>query len=390
MSMQLVIKNALILQSNGTFVKGHVGIDQGHIAALWYGEFPGAYAQVPCIDADGLLACPGLIDTHIHGGEGFGFIIEGTDWGKLEERLASNGVTSVLATGESLPPEGLLAFIDRAVDLAKNNGTNRVEILGIHMEGPYLNKNKKGCHAEEYIRSADKKEIARILERAGGMIKVWTLAPEFAENMAAIETLTAAGISVSIAHTEADYKTALAAFEAGANRVTHTFNTMPAISHRYEGIITAAWQYGAFMELIADGLHISPTIIKMFVSATDPGKIVLVSDNNDLSGMPDGNYFQNNQAITVVNGQLKTGSGNLAGSYSTLNRYAFNLTRWGFSPGAALKMVTENPARSIGVFDRKGSITVGKDADIAILNDQFEAMVTIKGGQVVWMNDTKK
>jgi N-acetylglucosamine-6-phosphate deacetylase len=202
--------------------------------------------------------------------------------------------------------------------------------------------------------------------------------------MEAISSITAAGVSVSIAHTEAGYDTALAAFSAGANRVTHTFNTMPAINHRYTGIVTAAWQQGAFMELIADGQHVSPTIAKMLIAATNPEKIVLVSDNNEFSGLADGNYIQDNRSLIIAKGEMKTEAGVLAGSIICINNCALNVTRWGTPAGAALKMASENPARSAGIFDRKGSIALGKDADIAILNSQFEALMTIRNGKIVY------
>ena len=390
--MRLFVKNGLVLQSNGTFLKGYIGIDKGRIAALWYGETQplcanDGYADAEVIDAERCLVSPGFIDTHMHGGLGFDFCNEKPGWEKLQERLSSKGVTSILSTVSSLPPDETLASIDRIAALVKKNDAAKVDIVGIHMEGPYINKNRKGIHPELCIRLGDKDEVARILERAGGLVKVWTLAPDFEENLAVTKILAAAGISVSIAHTEADYKTAMAAFSAGANRVTHTFNTMPTISHRYEGIISAAWQHGAFMELIADGYHVSPTIVKMFISASDPGKIVLVSDNNEFSGLPEGSYVQDDHHIIIADGQMKTDSGTLAGSNSSLNQCALNLTRWGFPAGTALKMATENPARAAGVFDRKGSIAPGKDADLVILDGQFEAMVTIKGGKVVYRTE---
>ena len=391
--MQLLIKNGLVLQINGTFLKGHIVIDHGKIAALLYDELPPSgealYANIPHIDADGFHISPGLIDTHVHGGNtySFSFANKGTEWKKMEERLSSAGVTSILATGTSLSPDDTLSFIDRVAALVEKNDSSQVEILGIYMEGPYINKNKRGAHREENIRPACKDEVRKILERAGGLVRVWALAPEIEENMALVETLTAAGISVSFAHTDAGYDTAMAAFSAGANRVTHTFNAMPAISHRYKGIITAAWQHGAFMELIADGHHVSPTIARMFLTASDPEKIVLVSDNNELAGLPDGTYIQGDRKLIVAGGQMKTESGSLAGSIACLNKCALNLTRWGYSAGLALKTVTANPACSAGAFKRKGSIACGKDADIVILDGQFDVMMTIKAGRIVYRSE---
>jgi N-acetylglucosamine-6-phosphate deacetylase len=245
-------------------------------------------------------------------------------------------------------------------------------------------------HQEEFIRSASIEEAKLILERTGSFLKVISVAPEISENMAVIETFAAAGVSVSVAHTEADYDTALNAFSAGANRVTHTFNAMPALNQRYQGIITAAWQHGAFMELIADNHHVSPTIMKMFVSATDPDKIVLVSDNNECSGLPEGSYTVHGRHLIVTEGQLKGESGVLAGSIVGLNQCAHNITRCGFSAWAALKMASENPARSIGIFDRKGSITEGKDADLVMLDGQFNVLATIKSGRIVYRSKGKQ
>ena len=385
--MQLLIKNGLILQNNGIFLLGHIGIDEGKIAALWYDEVPALYANVPVINADNYYVSPGFIDTHNHGGNGFGFDCEEAGWEKLESRLSSVGVTSVLATLESSTIDKTLKFIDRIHALTEKNDSNRVEVAGIHLEGPYLNSARKGMHQEKYIRPACKEEIKRILEKAGGLIKVWSLSPEIKENMDVIKTLADAGVSVSIAHTEADYNIAMAAFSAGANRVTHTFNAMPPLNQRYRGIVTAAWQHGAFMELIADGYHISPTIIKMFAAASDPDKIVLVSDNNECSGLPIGSYTVHDRQLIVADGYLKGESGVIAGGVAGLNQCAFTMTRCGISAGTALKMASENPARSIGIFDRKGSISTGKDADLVILNGQFEVMITIKAGRIIYRSE---
>jgi N-acetylglucosamine-6-phosphate deacetylase len=239
-------------------------------------------------------------------------------------------------------------------------------------------------HEEKFVRPAGKDEVDQILKKAGDLIKIWTLAPDIKENMAAIKTLTAAGILVSIGHTEADYDCAMAAFSAGASRVTHTFNAMTALNHRYHGIVNAAWQHGAVMELIADGHHVSFPIIKMFVSATDSSKVVLISDNNECSGLPEGSYTVNNRPLVVVRGRLETETGVLAGTNIGLNKCAYNLTHCGIPAGTALKMVTENPARSIGIFNRKGSISVGKDADLVLLDGQFNVKMTIKNGRIVY------
>ncbi|GHV43432.1 N-acetylglucosamine-6-phosphate deacetylase [Spirochaetia bacterium] len=384
--MKLNIENGLVLQTDGTFIKGQVCIDQGIIQAVIQNknELPAGSGEALTINAENRLVSPGLIDTHIHGGNGFSFTEEKGSYGMLEQRLSSIGVTAILPTGTSLPPEETEGFIRRVKALAENNPANQVEILGIYMEGPYINRNKRGAHREEYIRSAQKDEVLRFLEQAGGLIKVWALAPEIKENREAVELLAVRGVSVSIAHTEADYREAYDAFSAGANRVTHTFNTMPPLSHRYEGIITAAWQQSAFMELIADGHHVSPTVIKMFLAASDPGRVMLVSDNNEFAGSPEGTYTQGSRLLTISAGQIKTETGALAGSIANLNACVQNMVRWGLSPGAALKMATENPARSLGVFDRKGSLTRGKDADIVIFDEKLDPVMTIKGGRVVY------
>jgi len=392
--MQLLIKNALIPQPNSIFLKGHIGIDQGKIKALWYNETIPDYAKscgsVEIIDADGSIVSSGFIDTHNHGGNGYGYDCEQAEWEKIEQRLLSAGVTTVLPTWESSSLDETFTFFDKIQTIAKNNNFNKVEIAGIHLEGPYLNSDRKGMHQEKFIRPASKKEVTSILEKAGSLLKVISLAPEIKENMAVIETLAAAGVSVAIAHTEADYDTAMTAFSAGANRVTHTFNAMPALNQRYKGIVTAAWQHGAFMELIADNHHVSPTIMKMFLSAADPCKVLLVSDNNECSGLPEGSYTVHDRHLIVTKENLRIESGVLAGSVVGLNQCVHNITNCGFSAWTALKMASENPARSIGIFDRKGSIAEGKDADLVILDGQFNVLLTIKAGQIVYRANIKK
>jgi N-acetylglucosamine-6-phosphate deacetylase len=382
--MQLLIKNALIPQNNSFFLKGHIGIDKGRIKALWYGETAPSCENTETIDVDSSVISSGFIDTHNHGGNGYGYNCEKAEWENIEQRLLSSGVTSVLATWESSTLDETFRFFDRIQAIAENNDSNKVEIAGVHLEGPFLNAVKRGMHQEEFIRPASAKEVALVLEKAGGFLKVISLAPEIKENMAVIKNLADAGVSVSIAHTEADYDTAMTAFSAGANRVTHTFNAMPALNQRYLGLVTAAWQHGAFMELIADNHHVSPTIMKMFISAADQNRIILVSDNNECSGLPEGSYTVHNRRLVVSEGQLRIESGALAGSVIGLNKCGYNITLCGFSAWTALKMASENPARSIGIFDRKGSIAEGKDADLVLLDGQFNVLLTIKAGRIVY------
>ena len=382
--MQLLVQNGLILQNNGLFLRGHVVVERGNITALTYGEVPPTCTNGEVLHADNLMVCPGLIDTHNHGGNGFGYTGDENEWKKIQERLSATGVTSLTPTLESETLDETLKFIDRIGALMKKNDSANVDIVGIHLEGPYLNVERKGMHQERFIRTASREEIDRILDRANGIIKIWSMAPEISANMSVIKTLAEAGVSVSVAHTEADYDTALAAFSAGATRVTHTLNTMPALHQRYQGIVTAAWQHGAFMELIADGHHVSSTIIKMFVAASDPGKIVLVTDNNECSGLAEGRYTIHGRPLIIEGTQLQCETGILAGSVAGLNQCALNVSRCGFAAGLAIKMASENPARSVGVFDRKGSIETGKDADMVVMDGQFEVMATVKGGKIVY------
>ena len=379
--MKTAIINGTLLTPFRTVPNAGLLIEGDKICGLFEGKVPAQAERI--IDAKGAFVSPGFIDTHNHGGNGYGYNCEINEWENIEHRLSAAGVTSILATWESSTLDETLRFFDKIKVLEKSNDSNNVEIAGVHLEGPYLNKLRKGMHQEEYIRKASKEEIRIILEKSDGLVKVWSLAPEISDNMDVIELLADSGISVSIAHTEAGYDTALAAFSAGANRVTHTFNAMPTLNQRYQGIITAAWQYGAFMELIADNHHVSPTIMKMFLSATDPDKIVLVSDNNECSGLPEGSYTVHNRRLNVKNGRLELESGVLAGSTAGLNQCAMNVKNCGFPVWTALKMASENPARSIGIFDRKG-IAEGKDADLVILDDKFNVIFTIKAGRVVY------
>ena len=380
--MQLIIKNAIIPQFNCLFIKGHILIEHGIIKQIFYNENISKCDHIEVIEAEGSIISSGFIDTHNHGGNGYGYNCNRNELNNIEHRLFSLGVTSVLATWESSTLDETLGFIKKISNIKREK--NNIEILGIHLEGPYFNKTKKGMHQERFIRKASKKEVSLILKESGGIIKVWSLAPEIEENMNVINMMVKNGISVAIAHTEADYDIAMKAFSLGANRVTHAFNAMPALNQRYHGIITAAWQCGAFMELIADYYHISPTVMKMFISASDKSKILLVSDNNECSGLPEGSYNVQDRRLLVANGRLELESGILAGSIIGLNQSAANVMNCGFSAWEALKMASENPARAIGVFDRKGSIATGKDADLVILDGQLNVKMTIKAGHIVY------
>ena len=387
--MQLIIKNALIPQNRSSFKKGHIVVDQGKIKKIWYSDNIPKCECEKMVNAEGFIINSGFIDTHNHGGNGYGYNCEDNELEKIEQRLISAGITSVLATWESSTFDETLKFIKRIQKYKENKVLKNTEIIGIHLEGPYFNNEKKGMHQEMFIRKASIVEVDLVLKEYGELIKVWSLAPEIEENMSVIDIMAKNGVSVAIAHTNADYYTAMEAFSRGANRVTHVFNAMPALNQRYHGVVTAAWEHGAFMELIADNHHVSPTVMKMFISASDSEKIILVSDNNECSGLKDGSYNVHNRKLFVINGRLELESGLLAGGIIGLNQCARNVMNCGFSAWNALKMASENPARAIGVFDRKGSIAAGKDADLVILDEQLNVKMTIKAGRIVYRSESK-
>jgi len=337
------------------------------------------------VDASAKIVAPGFIDMHVHGCAGFD-VTEGRR-GFLEEMskfLAKYGVTSFLPTIVTATKKKIVKAIENVKEGQKKKGSN---VLGLYLEGPYINIEQAGAQNPRYIRDPDLSEVKEILDAAGKIVKVVALAPERVNAIQIIRELRRHGIVASAAHTSASYQEMLAAIEAGLSHVTHVFNAMSGFDRQEIGAVGAALLHDELTtELIADGVHVHPSAIKMLVKMKGYDKVILVSDAISATGLPDGKYELGGLEIFVKDGVSTLRSGVLAGSTLTLDRAVKNMVECANVPVSdAIKMATLNPARVLGV-KTKGEIKAGADADITILDRNFKVQSVMIHGELLFSN----
>ncbi len=366
------ITNAHIYR-NRRFVRGDLYVLDGHFQPLDAGG--------ETLDASGCLVIPGLIDIHFHGCVGHDFS-NGTEE-DLEAICAyegRNGVTGIVPASMTLPEETLKKAFSLAARL--KDRLAGAMLLGIDMEGPFFSPQKKGAQNPDYLRLPDAEMFFRLQEAAQGLIKIACVAPELEGAIPFIKQVSRS-TKVSIAHTMADYDTAHAAFEAGASHVTHLFNAMPAFTHREPGVVGAAFDAGVVAEMICDGIHIHPAMIRAAFSMLGPRHIALISDSISATGLSDGKYQLGGQDVYVKGRRATLADGTLAGSATNLFDCMKKAIEFGIAPEDAVMMATEVPAREIGCWDHMGSLDLGKIANFVVLNDHWEIQdVYVKGKSV--------
>lgn len=331
------------------------------------------------LDAKGCYVIPGLVDVHFHGCVGEDFS-DATPDGlqKIADYELSQGVTYLCPTGMTLPEEQLTAICENtAAHRAKNSGG--AEVVGAHLEGPFLCMAKKGAQNGDYLHNPDAAMLQRLQQAAQGCVKLVTLAPEQPGAVEFIRVAKELGVHVSLGHTTADYETAKAAFEAGADHATHLYNAMPPLAHRDPGVIGAAWEApGVQAELICDGIHIHPAVVRLTFGLFGKERMIIISDSLRATGMPDGEYPFGGQMIEV-HGNRATILGHpetLAGSVTSLMGCLRQAVSFGIPATDAVRACTYNPARSIGIDNRAGTLDTGKEASIVLLDEKD---LSIKG-----------
>jgi len=342
------------------------------------------------IDAGGLLLVPGYLDLQLNGAFGHDFTADpGTIW-PVSERLPQFGVTSYLPTIITSP----LETVEQArleVLNARPNSYRGAEPLGLHVEGPFLNIQKKGAHNPVYLRQAD--EADSVMTTAtwspDSGVRLVTLAPELPGATAMIEELASRGIVVSSGHSNATYQEALAGFAAGIRYATHLFNAMPALGHRAPGLTAAVLTYpGVVAGLIPDGIHVHPAVIKIIWAMKGPEATNLVSDAMAALGMPPGTYVLNDFEVMVSDEDCRLEDGTLAGSILPLDEALRNLIAiTGCSLPEALATVTTTPAKLLGIEKERGDIQPGMVADLLLLTPELEVHTTIAAGEIVYTKD---
>lgn len=371
----MIIQNGSVFQENKSFKICDLYIENGRIVS--------DINQVndkTVINAEGMLVLPGLIDIHSHGAVGHDFSdgnIEGLK--KILAYQYANGITSYCPTTMTLPRESLLQLfrdmkayetnMKKKGDISdKNMFRNLSRIVGINMEGPFLDPAKKGAHRGEDIAAPDVDFFWECNNACGSLIRLVTLAPNVEGALEFIEEIKDETV-ISLGHSSADYETAKAAFAAGASHVTHLFNAMNAFGHRTPGLIGAAAEHEACMaELICDGVHVHESVVRAAFKLF-PGRIVLISDSMRAAGMEDGVYELGGQQVTVSGNKALLPDGTIAGSVTNLYDCLRKAVSYGIPLEEAIAAATMNPAKSIGIFEDTGSLTPGKRADV-ILTDQ--------------------
>lgn len=360
---------------NHKFEKLSLGISEGKIQIYGAGELPEDISkECGVIDAEGKNIVPGFIDIHTHGAVGVD--VNGAnaeDLKKIGSFFAGNGTTSWLASVLTDTREQTEWCIDEYLKFDQS-GAEVSNLLGIHLEGPFLAAEYKGAMPEHLLRKPDLKLAAEYQERARGNIRYITVSPEVEGAVEAIPELKKLGIAVAIGHSGADYATSMRAIKAGATACTHTCNAMRLLHQHEPAILGAALETDIYNEMICDGLHLHPGIVRLLLKIKGKERLVAITDSIMAAGLPDGRYHLGVNEVVVKNGDATLAeNGVRAGSTLTQIRALQNvLTFTGCSLEEAIPIFTENPAKLIGVFDKKGSIENGKDADLVILDDDLK------------------
>lgn len=374
----MIIRNAKVFSDGCRFVEKDLVIRDGRVV---FGAAPLPEEEV--LDAQGAYALPGLLDIHFHGAVGHDFCdADEAGLQAIADFEASKGVLAICPATMTFDEEILNGIMDVA---AAHKNERGADLVGINMEGPYISPNKVGAQNPKYVMGADAGMFRRLQERSGGLIKLVDIAPEVEGNLDFIRDCHNE-TRISIAHTCADYDTAKAAFAAGASHMTHLYNAMPGITHRDPGPIIAALEEGAEVELITDGVHIHPAMVRFTFNTFGDDHVILIADSMMACGLPDGEYSLGGQAVTVrgPRATLTEHPGTIAGSatclYDCMKHAVLDM---GVPLASAVRAASLNPARSIGIDADYGSLEAGRWGNVILADEQLNILKVIRKGEVL-------
>lgn len=361
----MILKNGQVFL-DGQFVRTDVEVKNGIIAKL--GTLDGS-DEIDCADR---FLIPGLVDIHTHGCVGYDFSTASTfEMNSMLRYYGENGITSILATTVTLSDNDIQKAVDRITEASENDHDGAV-IRGINLEGPYLSPKKCGAHDISLLKEPD----LPFIQSLGNFIKVVNVAPEYQNAASFIDGFCG---KVSIAHTDCDYDTAIEAIRNGADHITHIFNAMNGLHHRKPGVIGAFFDSDAIAEIICDGIHIAPPVLRMMFGAKAE-RLAVISDSMAATGLGDGEYTLGNLKVFVKDSVATLKDGTIAGSTMNVFRMMQNLIQCGIPPEKAIASATHIPADSVGLGDACGHIAEGRDADLVLLSRDFSLeRVLIRG-----------
>ena len=385
--MKTIIKNGIALTSDGSIENAYISIEDGIITDFGT-EKPEDDSTSAIIDAQGQYVVPGFIDIHFHGAMGKDAMdADVTSLQVMSAFCAEHGVTSYYPTTWSASQTDILDAIICIKEY--QHKVHGAQILGVHIEGPYVDLKYRGAQLPGMIRKPDEAEYRSWFE--SGVVKIVTCAPEVEGCREFISEAIDNGVRISIGHSHADYDQVIDSADQGATQATHIFNGMVGLHHREPGTVGGILDDPRILaQVICDGVHLHPAVVRLVFQVKTKSGMVLITDAVRGAGLPDGDYENKGQKFSVRDGVARTPEGGLSGSTLTLDLALRNVIRFtGCNLEDALAMVTTTPAREMGVLDRKGKIAQGYDADIVLLNSDLGVEKTLVKGEVVYSKDEK-
>ncbi|MFG2402109.1 N-acetylglucosamine-6-phosphate deacetylase [Streptomyces lydicus] len=383
-SRRTVLVGARIARPSGVVGSGRITVEGGRIAGVHSREVdPAGGDAAGVVDLTGHLIVPGFVDMHVHGGGGGSF--SSADPGEcmtVVETHRRRGTTSMVAstvTGE------LTELARQAAVLAEL--VQQGELAGIHFEGPFISPQRCGAHQPGLLRDPDPADVRKLVDAAHGTAVMMTVAPELPGGLASVRLLAEAGVVAAIGHTDSSYDATREAIDAGATVATHLFNAMPPLGHRAPGPVAALLEDERItVELINDGTHLHPAVLQLAVREAGAGRVAFITDAMGAAGMSDGMYPLGPMRVEVRDGVARISegptAGSIAGSTLTLDR-AFKraVTLDGLTVDQAVQALSATPARLLGIDDRVGSLEVGKDADLVVLDAAWDVVGVMRRGE---------
>jgi len=359
-----------------------IGVEDGKIAYIG-NDADGIEEYVP---ADGITVVPGFIDQHIHGAAGCDAMDGSVEaLSAIANAVASEGTTGFLATTMTQSLDNIKKAMDAVKEYKSVSRESGAEVIGVHLEGPFISPSYIGAQPLEYVIKPDIKVFDMLNEASGNCVKLISMAPEVEGAEQFIKHAVSKGTVVSIGHSGAGYEDVKRAEEWGASNITHTYNAQKGVHHREIGVAGSAMLLDSYnCELICDTIHVSVPAIKLVIKNKPHNKVTLITDAMRAKHMPDGLSELGGQVVIVKNGEARLENGALAGSVLKMNDAIKNLVSNGISFTDAVDFATINPASNLGLDKNKGSIKLGKDADFAVLDKEYNVVMTVRGGNVIY------